>query len=227
VGLAKRVIPVLLKRGNSLVKGKQFNSARVVGHPLQAARIHATRGVDELMLLDIGCDKPDFKTVERLTDTCFMPVTVGGGIKTLQDVRDLLNAGADKVAIHMNPKLVAKIADKYGGQAVCAVINWCDRRIPPMFAKRLEEIGAGEILLQSITRDGMMQGYDLDTLRYVTSRVNIPVIASCGCGSYEHMVEAIQTGASAVAAGAFFTFTNNTPKGASEYLAKHGIEARI
>ncbi len=217
--LAVRVIPILLKRGNSLVKGKQFNSQRVVGHPLQAAKIHSAREVDELMLLDIGCDKPDFDMVERLTKSCFMPVTVGGGIRGIKDVRDLLNIGADKICT-TKPEIMALASDKFGSQAICASVFGI------VSAIRAEEAGAGEILLQSIERDGMMEGYDLAMIKQVTEAINIPVIASCGCGTYQHMVEAVKAGASAVAAGSFFQFTDNTPKGAAEYLVNNGIEAR-
>jgi len=227
VSLATRIIPVLLKRGDSLVKGKQFNPQRVVGHPLQAARIHSAREVDELMLLDVGCYEPDFKMVKRLTDSCFMPVTVGGGIRSLDDVHGLLTgAGADKVAVRCCSALITEIADKYGSQAVCAVMNWVGGCSPTRYSRILEERGAGEILLQCVERDGMMEGYDLDMIRKVSLAVNIPVIASCGCGTYQHMVEAVKAGASAIAAGAFFQFTDNTPKGAAEYLANHEIEAR-
>jgi cyclase len=183
--------------------------------------------VDELMLLDVGCDKPDFKMVRSLTESAFMPVTVGGGIRSIQDMRDLLNAGADKVAINDNFPLVRQGADKFGSQAICAVVNYYGCLIPTITATQLEKWGAGEILLQSITRDGMMEGYDLDMIQQVSNAVNIPVIASCGCGTYQHMVEAVKAGASAIAAGAMFQFTDNTPKGAAEYLSNHGIEARL
>ena len=223
MSLAHRVIPILLKRGNSLVKGNQFNSQRVVGHPLQAARVHSAREVDELMLLDIGCDKPDFKMVEKLTQSCFMPVTVGGGVSSLQDVRDLFNAGADKVAICSGTDLLAEAAGRFGEQAFVGVFNLLHTS-----GNWLQYIPkhCGEILFQSVYRDGMMEGYDLDSIRLLSEAINIPVIASCGCGTYQHMVEAVEAGASAVAAGAFFQFTDNTPKGAAEYLTNHGIEAR-
>ena len=226
MSLAHRVIPILLKRGNSLVKGKQFHPWRVVGSPLQAARIYAARGVDELVILDVGTETPDISMVEKLTESALMPVTVGGGITSLKDVRDVLNAGADKVAVRSCSALVTEIADKYGSQVICAVMNWMEGSNPISFAKILEERGAGEILLQCINRDGMMEGYDLDMIGKVSQAVSIPVIASCGCGTYQHMVEAVKAGASAVAAGAFFQFTDNTPRGAAEYLTNHGIEAR-
>jgi cyclase len=243
MSLATRVIPVLLKRGNSLVKGKRFDSWRSVGHPLTAARIHSARGVDELIVLDIGATPegrgPDLEMVEKLTDSAFMPVTVGGGVRTLQDVRDLLNAGADKVAICTHTEVISQAAAKFGNQALCVgidvlgkhVVQRCGRRSiiwrARQWARMMEQAGAGEILLQRVERDGMMEGYDLDLIRTVSDAVNIPVVASCGCGAYSDMVDAVRAGASAVAAGAFFQFQHATPKGASEYLDAHGIEARL
>ena len=224
--LAVRIIPLLLKRGNSLVKGKYFNATRVVGSPLQAARVHAARGVDELMLLDIGREGPDIQMVKKLTESAFHPVTVGGGIRSLEDVQDLFNAGADKVALRTCSIILTQIADKYGCQAVCAVMNWVGKCNPTSYARMLEDRGAGEILLQCVERDGMMEGYDLRMIEKASHAVNIPVIASCGCGTFQHMVDAVNAGADGVAAGAFFQFTNNTPKGAAEYLSSHGIEAR-
>lgn len=218
MSLAHRVIPVLLKRGYALVKGKQFDSWRIVGHPLQAARIHAARGVDELMILDIGCDKPDLKMVESLTEAMFTPVTVGGGIRHLEDVRDLLNAGADKICT-TQISIIKAASEKFGRQAVCASVT------SPQCAVIAQANGAGEILLQCVERDGMMTGYDLASIEKIRG-MNIPVIASCGCGSYDDMVAAIHAGADAVAAGAFFQFTDATPKEAARYLKEKGIETR-
>ena len=219
MGLAIRIIPILLHKNGSLVKGKQFNSWRVVGHPLQAARIHSIRGVDELMILDIGSDSPNIKMTEALTESSFMPITVGGGIQTIKNVRDLLNAGADKVCIK-SKSVIKETAKHFGNQSVCVSL---DDDINP---QELEDLGAGEILLQSIKRDGMMNGYDVDRINNVSELVNIPVIASCGCGSYKHMLEAINAGASAVAVGAFFQFTDATPLGAAQYLNGKGITVR-
>lgn len=234
--LAVRIIPTLLHRGETLVKGKQFQSWRSVGHVQQAARIHAMRGVDELIILDIGATPegrhPDFALVEKLTDGNFCPVTVGGGVKTVEDVKLLLRAGADKVAIGKcavnNYFFLRAVASAVGSQAVVASLDvrngswWIAES-----AALLESRGAGEILLTSIDREGMMEGYDLDLIKAVSEAVSIPVIAHGGCGTYQHMLEAIQAGASAVAAGAMFQFTDNTPRGAAEYLAAKGIEVRL
>ena len=224
MGLAIRVIPVLLRRGNSLVKGRQFNSWRSVGHPLQAARIHAARGVDELMILDLGSDQPDYVMIDKLTRDSFTPITVGGGIKTIADIQNLLRAGADKVCLK-SQELMKAASGIFGKQAICASLEVRDQTVVEE-AKQLEEI-SGEILLQSVDRDGMMGGYDLELIHNVSCAINIPVIASCGCGTYQHMLEAIQAGASAVAAGAMFQFTDATPLGAAQYLHEHGIETRI
>lgn len=255
--LAKRIIPSLLVRGRQLVKGQKFQSWRSVGIAEQAARIYARRGVDELLILDIGATPegrgPDFAMVERMTDQNYCPVSVGGGVRDVEDVRELLRVGADKVVIGTrameSPELIKRCADKFGRQAICVAIdvgengfvwrhcgtecggntqNVAGVRIDPVgWAQYCERLGAGEIILTSITRDGMMQGYDLEMIRAVSDAVDIPVIASGGCGTYEHMVDAIQAGADAVAAGAMFLFTEQTPKGAAEYLNDRGVTCRL
>lgn len=249
--LATRIIPTLLCRGAALYKGERFNSWRQVGHALQATKIHQARGVDELILLDIGATPegrgPNFAMVEQLAECCFMPLTVGGGVRSVEDVRGLLNAGADKVAIctAVATDLLAECAGIFGRQALVASIDVKDGCAwtrcgtyklrgdtvgdinPVVWTAICENEGAGEILLTSIDRDGTLQGYDLDLIREVSQAVSIPVIASGGCGTYEHMYEAIQAGASAVAAGAMFLFTDQTPKGAAQYLAQRGIETRL
>jgi len=233
--LAVRVIPTLLYRGETLVKGKQFQSWRSVGHVQQAARIHAMRGVDELCCLDIGATPegrgPNFALVEKLTDGNFCPVTVGGGVRTVEDVKLLLRAGADKVAIKTKAlDLIPRVADAVGSQAVVASLDHSTKYAavdPVMLACEFEMYGAGEILLTSILREGMMEGYDLEMIKAVSEAVSIPVIAHGGCGTYLHMLEAIQSGASAVAAGAMFQFTDQTPRGAAEYLSSKGIEVRL
>ncbi len=245
--LAVRIIPTLLCRGAALYKGERFNSWRQVGHALQATKIHQARGVDELILLDIGATPegrgPNFAMVEQLAECCFMPLTVGGGVRSVEDVRGLLNAGADKVAVctaaQRRPDLIGEVASVFGRQAIVAAIEHrrglvsiecggaltCD--LVTVWAKECEMQGAGEILLTSIDRDGTLQGYDLDLIREVSQAVSIPVIASGGCGTYEHMYQAIQAGASAVAAGAMFLFTDQTPRGAAKYLAERGVETRL
>lgn len=244
--LCKRIIPSMLVRGRTLVKGEQYNSWRSIGHALQAAKIHATRGVDELLILDISATAenrgPDLDMVLELSEGCFIPITVGGGVRSLKDIDALLRAGADKVAICTGafiPGLIRKAADRFGSQAIVGVLDVLNGK--PMtrggtlegdddymeWLRILAAMGVGEILLSSVDRDGTMQGYDLDLIRKVSQAVSIPVIASGGCSGYQNMLEAFQAGADACAAGALFAFTDDTPKGASEYIKKHGLEVRV
>lgn len=245
--LAHRIIPIILCRGRTLVKGKQFDSWRSVGVAAQAARIHAMRGVDEICLLDIGATPegrgPDLGLVEELSEAMFCPLAVGGGVRTVADVKALLRAGADKVVIGTawleNIGFLTEVADVVGCQAIVASVDvragraWgrCGKSPaapnPPAFvAFAAQDSGAGEILLTSIEREGTMEGYDIDLIKRVSNAVSIPVIANGGCRSYADMAGAIKAGASAVAAGAFFQFEEATPKEAAQFLAAHGIEAR-
>ena len=230
--LSKRIIPVLLCRGRQLIKGKQFNSWRTVGVAAQAVRIYQTRGVDELMLLDIDATKegrgPDLALIEELSEVLFIPLTVGGGVRTKQDAQALLRAGADKVAVKSGGvKTVREIADSVGCQAVVGVVDYREGQDALMDSIKLTMAGAGEILLQNMDREGMMEGYDLETLKQVSDALSVPVIVSGGAGSYAHMEDAIRCGADAVAVGSFFQFTENTPKGAARYLSQQGLEMRI
>lgn len=230
--LAHRIIPTILSKNGQLVKGEGFKCDRVVGNALQAARIHAMRGVDELMILDVTATKegrePDYEMVKRLSDGCFAPLTVGGGIKTEKHVRKLLRSGADKILIGYGKSyLINPLSEKFGSQCVSVSIDVFDNQmLAAACAKDAEVQGAGEILIQSIPRDGTMNGYDLGLIKQVSEAVSIPVIASGGCSGYEDMYQAIKAGASAVAAGALFAFTDATPKGAAEYLKGKGVEVR-
>ena len=245
MGLAHRVIPTILCRGRALVKGERFNAWRTVGVAATAVRIHAARGVDEVCLLDIGATPegrgPDLSLVRELSEVLFVPLAVGGGVRSLADVRALLAAGADKVVIgeaaFCQDDLVGRCTDAVGCQAIVVALN-VDRDSVVMrgrtvfvgaarAAESMKAAGAGEILLTSIEREGTMQGYDLDLIRSVAGAVDIPVIAHGGCRGYEDMAAAIEVGASAVAAGALFQFTDATPRGAAKYLQEHGIEARV
>jgi len=249
MGLAHRVIPTVLCRGRTLVKGVAFDSWRSVGIAMQALRIHAARGVDEVCLLDIGATPegrgPNLEVVRELSEHLFSPLTVGGGVRTVEDVRALLGAGADSVVIGTaawNPThdLVREAATIVGAQAVVVAVDVradyvfirngtepaSDLR-PAQVCRWMQDRGAGEILLTSISREGTMEGYDLDLIRDVSHAVSIPVIAHGGAGSYEHMREALDAGASAVAAGALFQFTEGTPRGAANFLAKCGYEMRL
>jgi cyclase len=232
--LAKRVIPTMLVRGRTLVKGQKFDSWRSIGHALQSARIHAARGVDELCILDISATAegrgPDLDLVRELSDGCFIPITVGGGVRTLEDINQLLRAGADKVCIRSGRSVIPAASQHFGRQAIVYSLDvgpCADHKAVVNAARNFEELGAGEILLQSEERDGMMQGYDLELIRQVSAAVNIPVIASGGCGTYEHMLQAFKAGADACASGAMFAFTDNTPKGAARFLKSKKIEVRL
>jgi imidazole glycerol-phosphate synthase subunit HisF len=242
--LASRIVPTILHRRGVSVKGRGFASWRSVGHVANQAMVHSARGVDELIILDIGATpdgtQPNAELVRSITEAAFIPVTVGGGVATLQDVRSLLLAGADKVSINTNAEnLVPKVAERFGSQAVVASIDVLNGLVvtrcgtsptawePAEYAIHMERLGAGEILLTCVERDGTMCGYDQDLIRLVAGCVGIPVIASGGCSGYEDMGLAIKAGASAVAVGALFQFEDATPKGAAEYLKEKGHEVRI
>ncbi len=243
MGLAVRIIPTLLTRGRTLVKGVAFDSWRSVGMAHQAVRIHSMRGVDELVMLDIAATPekrgPDLKLVEELAETCFMPLAVGGGIACLQDIKALLRAGADKVVIRTaGPLLCRAAADTVGSQAIVAAIDATSLDRNPETCAQLndqavrkavkwQEAGAGEIMLTRCEREGLMRGYDIALIRAVTEAVDIPVIAHGGCGTYHDMVLAVMAGANAVAAGSMFQFTDQTPRGAAEFLKKNNIEVRL
>ena len=237
---------MLLHSHGNLVKGVRFDSRRTVGYALQAAKIHQARNVDELLFLDVAASPegapPDYGLVEQLTAGCFMPITAGGGVRSIDEVKALLRAGADKVAIgaaiHTRSGVVRKCAEVVGNQAIVAVIETDQGKTyaagkewytlsPEDLAIYLEAEGAGEILLMARDRDGTLQGYDIETLTKVAKAVEIPVIAAGGAGTYEHMHQAIDAGASAVAAGGMFQWTDQTPRGAAQYLATKGIEVRM
>lgn len=245
--LAYRIIPTILSKNLKLVKGRAFASDRVCGHALQASRIHSVRGVDELILLDVSATpenrEPDYAMVEALSDKCFIPLGVGGGIRTMKHIKSLLNAGADKVIIGTaaieNPEFIRRATEHYGSQAITIAVDVKQDRVfsncgkvpttldPAGWAKTCETLGAGEIMLTAIERDGTMTGYDLPLIKSVSQAVSLPVVASGGAGTYEHLYQAIHAGASAVAAGAMWLFSDATPAEAAHYLMNHNIEARV
>lgn len=250
--LKARVIPTLLYKDFGLVKGVGFDSRRAVGSPMQAIKVYEMRGVDELVLFDVTATAqgrhPDHELIDELADECFMPLTVGGGVSTIDDVYRLLQVGADKVCLGTatveQPGLVDDAAGRFGAQCIVVSIDTrsgpdgsaevfsrsgtvATGRDPVDLARELEQRGAGEILIQAIDRDGTMTGYDLDTIRAVSRAVSVPVVASGGAGNYEHMREALTDGeASAVAAASMFHFTEQTPREAKAYLGAHGIPVR-
>jgi imidazole glycerol-phosphate synthase subunit HisF len=250
--LKARVIPTLLYKDFGLVKGVRFDSWRHIGSPMQAIKVYNMRGVDELAFLDVAATpnarSPDFDLIDDLADDCFMPMAVGGGVRTLDDVRKLLQVGADKVVVGTaavdTPTLVSDAAARFGSQCVVIAIDTtanyertvvavrCGTELtdldPVDLARAVEAAGAGEILLTSIDRDGTMEGYDVQTISAVASAVTIPVIASGGAGTYEHMAEALtEGGASAVAAASMFHFTQQTPMEAKLYLKEKGFPVRL
>lgn len=249
--LKTRVIPTLLMRDVNLVKGPAFDSWRAVGSPMQAVKVFNRRDVDELVLLDIAATPdgrgPDVRAIATLAQECFVPLTIGGGITNVDQIRALLRVGADKVAIntaaYSDPDLIAAAADLFGAQCVVAAIDYrtdpagrreCFTRCGTVatgrdvveWAGEVERLGAGEILLTAIERDGMMTGYDLETIAAVAAAVSIPVIASGGAGNYIDLESAIRAGASAVSAASIYLFTQATPLEAKAHLASVSIPVR-
>jgi len=245
--LKVRVIPTLLHKSFGLVKGVRFDSQRAVGSPMQAIKVYNLRNVDELVFLDVTATvegrRPDLELIDELADECFMPLAVGGGISSVDDVRALLGVGADKVVIGTaalrTPDVVRESADRFGSQCIIVSVDTrngevCTKsgrvptgRDPVDVAVAVEELGAGEILLQSIEDDGVMNGYDLETVARVCAAVSVPVIASGGAGTFAHMADALRIGgASAVAAASMFHFTEQTPMEAKHYLAEQGFAVR-
>jgi cyclase len=245
--LKRRVIPTLLLKGAGLVKGTGFDSWRTVGSVQQAVRVFEARMVDELILLDIGATPegrgPDIAAIADATEACFMPLTAGGGVRSVEDFRALLLAGADKVAICTaaleRPALIAEASRKFGAQCVVVAIDVRHGRVaarcgeadtgldPVAWAREAERLGAGEILLSSVERDGTMQGYDLELIRSVARAVRIPVVASGGAGCPADFEAAFSVGADAVAAGAVWQFSDLTPMMAKHHLAGCGIPVRL
>lgn len=247
-----RVIPTLLYKSVGLVKGIGFNSWRRVDTVLPAIKVYNVREVDELILVDIEATnegrEPDYESIRDFSRECFVPFCVGGGIHNMDQIKKLLRAGADKVAInsaaYQDPDLITQGASLFGSQCIVASID-C-RKIEGRYhcfsncgqqdtgylledwVLKVVAAGAGEILLTSVELDGTMQGYDIEMVKTVTELVNVPVIASGGAGSYEHMYQAVKEGgASAVAAASIYHFTEQTPKEAKAYLNERGIPVRM
>jgi len=250
--LKTRIIPTLLWKDISLVKGVSFDSWRRIGSIMPAIKVYNTRDVDELVLLDITATQedrdPDYESLQEYSQECFVPLTVGGGLKNLDQVRGLLRSGADKVAINSaaydRPNFIKEAAERFGSQCIVASVDAKRRddgshecyshsggkaagKEPAAWCRELEQLGAGEILLTSIDRDGTMEGYDIELIRNVAKSVAIPVIASGGAGNFRHMLEALdQGGASAVAAASIFHFTEQTPAEMKKYLSEKGQPMR-
>jgi len=252
--LAKRIIPCLDVKTGRVVKGINFLELRDAGDPVEVAAIYNDQGADEITFLDITASHENRKTmihvVERTAEQVFMPLTVGGGIRNTEDIRILLKAGADKVSINTaaveSPELVKRSSDKFGSQCIVVAIdakrredkqNWevftYGGRKPTgidacWWAKRMEELGAGEILLTSMDCDGTKLGYDIPLTRCISESVNIPVIASGGAGTLEHLYEALFDGkADAVLAASIFHYREYTIHQAKLYLKDKSVPVRF
>jgi len=229
--LKNRVIPTLLLQDGGLIKTRKFKQPKYVGDAVNAIRIFNEKEVDELIVLDIYASRenrqPDFETIGRIAEECFMPLCYGGGVSSLEDASRIYQCGVEKISLQTaalrNPGLVTEIAQKYGSQAVTVSIDvkkdWLGRRKvyasasgklidEPLKAllKRLVDAGAGEVLINAVDRDGDLCGYDLALVEEASHLVNVPVIASGGAASLEDFKKAVDAGASAVAAGAYFVF---------------------
>lgn len=250
--LKKRIIPKFLIRGSRLVKGVRFHeNFREAGNPVTTAKVYDAYGVDELLFLDIDATlagrAATGSIIERVSEEVFMPFTVGGGVRSLEQIGALLRSGADKVCINTaavdNPDFVREAASRFGNQ--CIVIGIDYRRVPdgtlrvvsrcgteltsldPVdWAIRMQDAHAGEIMLCSVDRDGTMEGYDLDTIARLCSRLEIPLIASSGAGSLQHCREALEAGASAITISSMFLFSDHSPIKVRTFLATNGVPVR-
>ncbi|MET3598205.1 imidazole glycerol phosphate synthase subunit HisF [Martelella mangrovi] len=257
--LKARVIPCLDVKDGRVVKGVNFVDLIDAGDPVEAARAYDAAGADELCFLDITATSDNretiFDVVTRTAEHCFMPLTVGGGVRTVADIRKLLLCGADKVSINSaavkNPDFVAEAADKFGNQCIVVAIDAKRRAEAPKdgesaweiythggrqptgidaveFARKVVARGAGEILLTSMDRDGTKSGFDLELTRAIADAVSVPVIASGGVGNLDHMVEGIRDGhATAVLAASIFHFGTYSIGETKQYMADHGIAMRL
>ena len=245
-----RVIPTILTDGLTVVKGEKFDNWRTVGSAEATARLYASRDVDELLFLDVTARSRgtmiDKNLLSHFSNVLDIPFTVGGGISSIEDAKLCFRFGAEKVVLGTsaiaNPKLITEIAETFGSQAVIVSVDFeqdtsnqimgdSGKSVPKFngleFFETLQCLGAGEILLQSIQRDGTLSGMDFNRIKLVTARTKLPVIASGGASSLNDFQKAFLNGASAVAAGALFQFTSVTPKEVRRYLADQGLPTRI
>jgi cyclase len=253
--LAKRIIPCLDVDKGRVVKGVQFLGLRDAGDPVEVAKRYDAEGADEITFLDITASHEGrdtmIKTVEKMASEVFIPLTVGGGVKTLEDIRALLNAGADKVSINTaaikDPHFVSRAADKFGVQCIVVAVDAKRVAVDPLrweifthggrhatgidaiqWAIKMAEFGAGEILLTSMDQDGTKKGYDIALLQKITSAITVPVVASGGVGALQHLSAGIlEGGADAVLAASIFHFREVTIQEAKAHLAEQGIVVRL
>ena len=254
MSVAKRIIPCLDIDNGRVVKGTKFKNIRDAGDPVEVAKRYDLEGADEIAFLDITATHENRKTiinvVEKVADEVFIPLTVGGGVSSFSDVKNLLNAGADKVTINSaavaNPHIIDEISNKIGNQCVVAAIDakknnqgngWTvythgGRRETNLdvyeWALEVQKRGVGEILLTSMDRDGTKEGFDIDLLKLISEALTIPVIASGGAGTLEHLKKAVLDGHSdAILAASIFHFSVYSVKEVKEYLKKHGVLVRL
>jgi cyclase len=250
--LKNRIIPCLDVKNGRVVKGINFLELKDAGDPVEQAKIYSEGGADEICFLDITASNENrdtiYDVVERTSKKCFVPLTVGGGVRSVEDINKLLNCGADKVSINTaavaNPKVIEESSKKFGSQCIVVAIDAKKKNdkweifthggrnnsgINALeFAKKMENSGAGELLVTSMDRDGTQVGYDNELMSNITALVNIPVIASGGVGNLDHLVDGIKLGnASAVLAASIFHYGKHSVKEAKEYLASKGIPVRI
>jgi len=250
--LKNRIIPCLDVKNGRVVKGINFVDLKDAGDPVEQAKIYSDGGADEICFLDITASNENrstiYEVVKKTSEKCFVPLTVGGGVRSIEDINKLLNCGADKVSINtaavQNPKIVMESSLKFGSQCIVVAIDakkegnsWKifthgGRNKTDIdaikFAKQMEEYGAGELLVTSMDRDGTQKGYDIDLMQKISETVNIPVIASGGVGNLDHLAEGITKGkANAVLAASIFHYGKYSIKQAKEYLDSKGIPVRI
>ena len=250
--LKKRIIPCLDVKNGRVVKGINFVNLKDAGDPVEQAKIYSDGGADEICFLDITASNENrdtiYEAVKRTSKKCFVPLTVGGGIRSIEDINKLLNCGADKVSINtaavQNPEVIIESSKKFGSQCIVVAIDtkknenkWevfthggrNNTGIDAIeFAKKMEDSGAGELLITSMDRDGTQIGYDNDLMFKISSIVNIPTIASGGVGNLDHLVDGIKLGnASAVLAASIFHYGKHTINEAKQYLDSKGIPVRI
>jgi len=251
--LKNRIIPCLDVKNGRVVKGINFVDLKDAGDPVEQAKIYSDGGADEICFLDITASNENrdtiYEVVKRTSKKCFVPLTVGGGVRSIEDINKLLNSGADKVSINtaavQNSKVVLESSKKFGSQCIVIAIdakkkgkkNWeifthggrNSTGIDAIeYSKKMEECGAGELLVTSMDRDGTQVGYDIELMSKISSNVNIPVIASGGVGNLDHLVDGIKLGkASAVLAASIFHYGKHSIKEAKEYLDLKGIPVRI
>jgi len=250
--LKNRIIPCLDVKNGRVVKGINFVDLKDAGDPVEQAKIYSDGGADEICFLDITASNENreiiYDVVKKTSKKCFVPLTVGGGVRSIDDVKKLLNFGADKVSINtaavQNPEVVVESSKKFGSQCIVVAIDakknadkWevfthggrNKTGIDAIeFAKKMEENGAGELLITSMDRDGTQVGYDIELMSTISSKVNIPIIASGGVGNLDHLVDGIKLGnVNAVLAASIFHYGKYSLKQAKEYLDSKGIPVRI